>query len=41
MYELVHPLRFLGGRRVVWIETGVVELLPPSVAPEQPSEEQS
>jgi hypothetical protein len=29
MYELVHPIRHLGGRRAVWIETGVVELIPP------------
>jgi hypothetical protein len=29
MYELVHPIRRLGGRRAVWIETGVVELLLP------------
>jgi hypothetical protein len=29
MYELVHPVRRLGGRRAVWIETGIVELLPP------------
>jgi hypothetical protein len=35
MYELVHPIRRLGGRRAVWIETGVVELLPPSLTPRQ------
>jgi hypothetical protein len=29
MYEFVHPIRKLGGRRAVWIETSVVELLPP------------
>ena len=27
-YEFVYPIRKLGGRRAVWIETGVVELLP-------------
>jgi hypothetical protein len=26
-YEFVYPLRFFGGRRASWIETGVVELL--------------
>ena len=31
MYELVHPIRRLSGRRAVWIETGVGELLPPSL----------
>jgi hypothetical protein len=35
MYEFVHPLRFLGGRRAIWIETGVVELLPPAVTDAQ------
>lgn len=32
MYNLVHPIRRLGGQRAIWIETGVVELLPPSAA---------
>jgi len=36
MYELVHPIRQLGGRRTVWIETGVVEMLPPSLAMARP-----
>lgn len=31
MYELVHPIRRLGGRRAVWIEAGVVELLSPTI----------
>lgn len=30
MYELVYPIRRVGGRRAVWIEAGVVELLPPT-----------
>lgn len=36
MYELVHPIRRLGGRRAVWIETGVVELLPPDATMGRP-----
>ena len=28
MYELVHPIRRLGGGRAAWIETSIVELLP-------------
>jgi len=31
LYELVHPIRRLSGRRAVWIETGVGELLHPSL----------
>jgi len=31
MYEFVHPIRRLGSRRAVWIETSVVELLPPTL----------
>jgi len=38
MYEFVHPIRKLGGRRAVWIETSVVELLPPRL-PLTPAEE--
>jgi hypothetical protein len=38
MYEFVHPIRKLGGRRAVWIETSVVELLPPRVPLLEPEE---
>jgi len=38
MYEFVHPVRRLGGRRAVWIETSIVELLSPTL-PSIPLEE--
>jgi hypothetical protein len=38
MYEFVHPIRKLGGRRAVWIETSVVELLPPRLPMTQTEE---
>jgi hypothetical protein len=41
MYEFVHPIRKLGGRRAVWIETGVVELLPPHLPMTQPEESEA
>jgi len=41
MYEFVHPIRKLGGRRAVWIETAVVELLPPSLHMTQPEESEA
>lgn len=40
MYELVHPIRRLGGGRAVWIETGIVELLPPYATEEQLKEKE-
>ena len=41
MYEFVHPIRKLGGRRAVWIETGVVELLPPPLPMTQSEEREA
>jgi hypothetical protein len=41
MYEFVHPIRRLGGRRAVWIETSVVELLPPLQPAIQPEESEA
>ena len=41
MYEFVHPIRKLGGRRAVWIETSVVELLPPRVPVIEPEESEA
>ena len=40
MYELVYPTRRLGGRRAVWIEAGVAELLPPRLAIDLPEAEE-
>jgi hypothetical protein len=39
MYEFVHPIRRLGGRHAIWIETSIVELLPP-ILPSIPLEEE-
>src|SRR5262249_27242506 len=41
LYEFGHPIRKLGGRRAVWIETGVVELLPPHLLMTQPEESEA